>query len=65
VHLDIRNENAENRKALMHKRLRFYEQHVPTNVHTLSKYRAYAKRRKARVHIDVARDYIAELNCNL
>lgn len=49
AHLDIRTENAENRKALMHKRLCFCEQNVSTNVHVLSKYRAYAKRRKVRI----------------
>jgi len=43
--LDIRAENAENRKTVMHKRLCFYER-VSTIVYALSKYRAYAKRRK-------------------
>ena len=46
--LDIRAENVENRKTVMHKRLCFYER-VSTIVYVLSKYRAYVKRRKARI----------------
>lgn len=57
MHPDIRTENAENRKALMHKRLRAARRTARFYEHALSKYWAYAKRRKARMHVEMLQEY--------